>query len=279
MTTSEPQAAPAVGTLTDQEIVELGRSGALITEGFEQDNVQQACYELRAGRVFYEPDKGNRRQTVAEGADLLIKPKQLVVIITMESLDLPTDMLGRVLLKGRMFSLGLMPVNTYADPGFSGKLGIVLFNASNNYLRIRPGEAIAKIEFCRLARPVARPDRGQHGYQSEIWPLAEHMILSERESGSDQRIGDPVDELTRAYGRDFGAVLERVFRFERYLILSAIVYVLFSLVLFALTQASTSKRLSVVAAIALGVVANAVTSILTIAATSLRRRRRARDPA
>ncbi len=229
--------------------------------------------------MFYAPDKGNRRQTVAENADLLIKPKQLIVIITMESLDLPADILGRVLLKGRMFSLGLMPINTYADPGFSGKLGIVLFNASNNYLRIQPGEPIAKIEFSRLARPVVRPYRGQHGYRSEIWPLAEHMILSEQEIAGDRRVGDTVEELTRAYGRDLGSVLSRVFHFERYLILSAGAYVLFSLILIALTQTSTSRQLSVFTAIGLGVAANAVTSILTYAATRLRRQRRARGPA
>jgi deoxycytidine triphosphate deaminase len=177
-----------MGTLSDQEIIELGRAGALITQEFERDNVQQACYELRAGRVFYEPDKGNRRQTVIEGSDFLIKPKQLIVIITMESLELPADMLGRVLLKGRLFSLGLMPVNTYADPGFSGRLGIVLFN-------------------------------------------------------------------------------------------SAVAYVLFSLILVALTQTSTSRQLSVFTAIGLGVLANAVTSILTFAATRLRRRRKMRGPA
>jgi dCTP deaminase len=127
----------------------------------------------------------------------------------MESLELPADMLGRVLLKGKLFSLGLMPVNTYADPGFFGRLGIVLFNASNNYLRVRPGDPIAKIEFCRLARPVQRPYRGQHGYRSEIWPLTEHMILSEPEIQSDQRIGDTVEELTRAYGQDLGTVLTK----------------------------------------------------------------------
>lgn len=90
-----------------------------------------------------------------------------------------------------------------------------------------------------------RPYRGQHGYRSEIWPLAEHMILSEQEIASDQRVGDAVGELTRAHGRAFGSVLDRVFRFERYLILSAGAYVLFSLVLIALTQASASRKLSV----------------------------------
>jgi len=208
---------------------------------------------------------------VPAGGDVLIKPKQLLVIITMESVELPPDILGRVLLKGKMFSVGLMPVNTNADPGFAGRLGIVLFNASNNYLRIRPGEPIAKVEFARLAEPVSRPYRGQHGYQTGIWPIAGDMVLSEQEVQHDKRVGDPVDELTRAYGRDLGLVLRRVFRFERYLLLSAFAYVLFSLIVVALTETSRDRRLSVVAAVALGVASNALTSLLAFAATRLRR--------
>lgn len=211
------------------------------------------------------------------GGDILIKPRQLLVIITMESVDLPADLLGRVLLKGKLFSVGLMPVNTYADPGFAGRLGIVLFNASNNYLRIRPGEPIAKVEFARLTEPVSRPYQGQHGYQTGIWPIAGDMVLSEREVQRDSRVGDTVDELTRAYGRDLGLVMRRVFRFERYLLLSAFAYVLFSLIVVAWTETSRDRRLSVVAAVALGVISNALTSLLTFAATRLRRPSKRRE--
>lgn len=271
-----PAAAPPPGTLSDRQIIELASAGSLITEGFDPRNVKQACYELRAGSVFYEPDDPNHRHDVPPGGDILIKPKQLLVIITMESVELPADILGRVLLKGKMFSVGLMPVNTYADPGFAGRLGIVLFNAANNYLRIRPGEPIAKVEFARLPEPVLQPYRGQHGYQTGIWPIAGDMVLSEREVAGDDRVGDSVDELTRAYGRDLGLVLRRVFRFERYLLLSAFAYVLFSLVVIAWTESSRDRRLSVVAAVALGVASNALTSLLVAAATRLRRQSRSR---
>jgi hypothetical protein len=43
MTTPEPRAALSLGTLSDQEIVELAGKGALITDEFEQQSVQQAC--------------------------------------------------------------------------------------------------------------------------------------------------------------------------------------------------------------------------------------------
>lgn len=270
-----PPAAPladGIGTLSDEQITRLCRDGQLITDAFEPANVKQACYELRAGSICYRPAEGNHREVVPSGADILIKPKQLTVVITMETLELPADLLGRVLSKGRLFSLGLLPVNTYADPGFSGRLGIVLFNASNNYVRIQPGDPIAKIEFSRLAEPVRRPYRGQHGYHTDVWPLADHMIMPSEEVAGDPRIGSPVEELARAYGPEFGRVLQRIFRFERRLLLSAFAYTLFALTLVALTQKPGGAQVSVWAAVGLGVVANVLTSLLTVAATWVRRR-------
>lgn len=56
MTSPAPPAARLPGTLSDREIIELASAGSLITEDFDPRNVKQACYELRAGSVFYEPD-------------------------------------------------------------------------------------------------------------------------------------------------------------------------------------------------------------------------------
>ena len=101
--------------------------------------------------------------------------------------------------------------------------------------------------------------------------------MSDEEVARDPRIDDAVSELSRAFGEGMGSVIHRVFRFEVFLILSAMAYLLFSLVLIALTQPA-GKRLSAVAAIALGVAANAVTSLLVFAATRLGRRRAAARP-
>ena len=112
--------------------------------------------------------KKNNRYVLKEGYNLLLKPKQTLVVITMESLRLPANVLGRILTKGVLFSIGILPVNTYADPGFSGRLGLVLHNLSNSYIRITPGDPIAKIEFSRLQNAVHRPYEGQHGYQTKF---------------------------------------------------------------------------------------------------------------
>src|SRR4051812_40419063 len=109
-------------TLTDIEIkaeVELAR---LIRNGNSEQAVG-ACYELRLGNVYYDLTVSDRPILVAQGQDILIKPGHRVVLITHEELNVPHNMLTRIVSKGSLFSIGLSPVATYADPGFSGNLG------------------------------------------------------------------------------------------------------------------------------------------------------------
>jgi deoxycytidine triphosphate deaminase len=145
------------GTLTDADILRLATDHLLITEGFELKSLKQACYELTSSNIFYDvaSTHEDKRVIVNSRIGYLLKPHCYVVAITQECLALPDNVLARILTKGRLFSVGILPVNTYADPGFEGKLGITLYNGSHRYLSIRPGEAIAKIEFNVLPKPAA----------------------------------------------------------------------------------------------------------------------------
>ncbi|MCE0485869.1 dCTP deaminase [Ornithinimicrobium sediminis] len=259
------------GTLTDADIIALAHEGRLIVNGFSEARIKQACYELSASETYYDLAAPDRPRQAGADGNILLKPKQILVFITEEELQLPPDILGRVLSKGQLFSLGVVPVNTYADPGFSGKLGIVLINASNDYLRIPPGMTIAKIEFVRLHHDVSRPYDGQHGYQTHIWPIRHDLKLTPQEIKDDKRIEDPTAEVVRAYGPDFGAVVERVFRYERRLLLAAAVYLTTLVGVIALAF-GREERLGIVAAVVLGIVSNLGFWLLTWFATNLRRK-------
>lgn len=229
-----------VGTLSDVDIKLLSSQGKLIIENYNEKNVIQACYELRASNIYYDLSnpKNPLKNDLKDGEYILIKPKQLVVIITLETLELENDILGRILTKGKLFSVGLLPVNTYADPGFYGRLGIVFYNLSNNFLKINTGETIAKIEFTRLQEPVSSSYRGQHGYQTSIWPIPTDMIVSYEEAQKDARVKSPPEEIESAFGADVGRVIKRVFKYERYVILAALLYIALSLLIIHSMQGS-----------------------------------------
>lgn len=234
----------STGTLNDSDIRVLCKKKVLIAENFEEKNIKQACYELRAGNTcYYTPD--SKKVIIEKGDYILIKPHQSVVIITEESLDLPNNILARILTKGKLFSIGLLPVNTYADPGFSGKLGIVLNNSSKNYLKIMPLQSIAKIEFSRLEKDVVKPYSGQHGYETEVWPIPLEMILTQDEIKEDKRIGTVESEVLGSYGEGILSVLKQLVTWGRvYFAISFIITAISLLIIVFVNDSKEEYQLS-----------------------------------
>jgi dCTP deaminase len=173
--------------LTDAEIEEAMAAGQLVRNG-ETAQLGPACYELRMGRIYYDLTEGARRFDVGEGGKVLIKPGHRVVLITQEELRVPPDIIARIISKVSLFSIGLSPVCTYADPGFPGNLGVVTQNISDKYIELPVGEPIAKVDFSRLGKPVDRPYQGQHGYQTEIWPIKYHLQKTYAEVSGDPNV-------------------------------------------------------------------------------------------
>lgn len=257
------------GTLSDNHIRQAASQKWLISENFEDARICQACYELRAGAVYYELDTADSRRHAARHQlgpkeYILIKPKQFITIITHEKIKLPGNVLGRVLTKGRLFSIGVIPVNTYADPGFEGNLGIVLANLSNNYLKIQQLDPIAKIEFSKLRQPVSKPYSGQHGYQTQIWPIPYSMILSREEVARDNRVKSPLDELAAIHGNLLADHIKRVFYLERYIMLAAAGYFSLSILVLAVlaNRQDANLTFSTFASVILGVVSNLIFAAL-----------------
>src|SRR5690554_5533669 len=98
-----------MATLNDKDIIQEIRSAHLIRKATEH-GVSGACYELRMGSVYYDLTEGAKRVQIKEGEDVLVKPGHRVVLISEEVLDVPSDILVRIISKGSLFSIGLTPV-------------------------------------------------------------------------------------------------------------------------------------------------------------------------
>ena len=247
-----------VGTIVDEDVETLATAGELITEHFDSKCVKQACYELRASNIFWDvasPAENKRIDIGASGAYLL-KPNCYVVCIVMECLRLPNNVLARILTKGRLFSIGLLPVNTYADPGFEGRLGITLYNGSRRYIQIRPREHIAKIEFVVLPKPVKHPYSGQHGYETEIWPIASHLFADVSDPSVATLIANNHREIELSFGPRIARIAKEL-QFYR-----SKVWLQFFLILgtFA-TLLAVHGYVNIIWSLGLGIVANLVTTL------------------
>lgn len=253
-------------TLTDTEIIAEMQLGRLVSNG-DAGQVAGACYELRLGNVYYDLTESDRRIEVAQGENILIKPGHRVVLITHEELEVPDDVLTRIVSKGSLFSIGLSPVSTYADPGFSGNLGIVTQNISDKYIVLPQLEPIAKADFTRLNGNVDIPYRGQHGFRTQIWPIKHQLQRSHAEVAGDYRVGTEKDEAYRLLPQITANVLRQLERRQN-LADGAIVTALFinALVLFLVGN----KFLDSV----LGIIGNLIATVIVTVVVLYAKRKR-----
>ena len=245
-----------VGTIVDSDILKLAEKQELFTAGFSAACVKQACYELRASDIFWDvaSRKENKRIQITVGSGFVLLPNCFVVCIVKETIRLPPNVLGRIMTRGRLFSTGILPVNTYADPGFEGRLGITLYNGSRRPLIIRPDEPIAKIEFQVLPKPVEHPYSGQHGYETEIWPIASHLFANTEDGFAPRGEIKKEEDLLRSYGPEVADMYRRLNIYTRQVWWQIALMIFGFAVLFFL-----EGKLGLVESVLIGIVSNLAT--------------------
>lgn len=245
-------------TLTDAEIGSAISHGKLVLNG-DVRQLSGASYELRMGNVYYDLTESDKPINVPMGGTILIKPGHRVVLITREALALPDDILGRVISKGSLFSVGLSPVATYADPGFSGNLGIVTQNISDKYIELPLDEAIAKIDFTELSGNVDKPYRGQHGFQTQIWPIKHQLQKSYAQVCADARVESEMAEAYKLLPDPTAKLLRRLEKRQKAVDVAIIIAVLLNA---AALAAVSQQWLDAY----LGVVGNLVATVVVLVA-------------
>ena len=191
-----------MSTLSPQKIKENVASVNLITaESYDVTKIKQACYEARVSNDFFEIEKNNAvRKNIDDNDFYILRPNNQVVCVTKEYFNIPKNIIARVALNGDYFALGIAPVNTYADPGFQGKLGIVLSNTSRNYIKLKPNDSLAKIEFSTLTDECEKGYVGQHGGEVKTWPFRGDLIVSDEEFNTLKIKKNSNDEIKKIYG-------------------------------------------------------------------------------
>jgi len=262
------------GVLTDEDLTLLGNSGLLISAGYDSSQVKQSCYELRVGKVAYFLSKpeSERKKTVDEQNPLILRPLEVVTIITYEEVSLPDFVLGRMISKGHLFSIGLSPVITYADPGFSGNLGITFINLSKRNIKFGYKEPICKIEFEKLGKAVIHPYRGQHNFASEIWPIDANKFLPKRQIKKKDLADNKLLKTEAEYfGEPFDLISERLIHIDHRIrtlkfILAGIITVLSGAGLFPVIERILDMWRIAPESIQSGVLSGLIAGLLTVLA-------------
>lgn len=94
----------------------------------------------------------------------VLKGKGIATVETRERISVPHNLFGIIFPKGTLaHRYGIVVPTTKVDPGFSGKLRILLVNHSQKSKQIKPDEIIASLSFFSTNHTVKTPVVEPHG--------------------------------------------------------------------------------------------------------------------
>ena len=249
--------------LSNTEIRSRSRNQGLITP-FHQSGLGGASYELRCSSIYYDLTEGGIKiDAKPYGNKIIIKPKHTIVIITEESLKIPSDLTAHIISKGSLFSIGLSPVSTYADPGFTGQLGLVTTNTSEKYIVLDTEQSVAKIHFTQLSSNSTVAYTGQHGYQTRLWPIRTDLQKIHAEVKNDKRVKTEEAEATAILPMHITLALKNI-RAQNTKILAAIA-VAFLLNALLFYNIAKNNNIEVISNIAINLISSVITGWIAIA--------------
>lgn len=136
------------------EILKLVKEKRLI-EGFDETCLEGTGYDLRvakfynaSGDSFLGKDKRVMPNAEEIPSDILrMAPGDYVLMETVEKVNMPENLVARVLNRSSLFRCGATTFNALVDPGYTGTLTFGLKNVSNNNFSIQHGARVAQIVF------------------------------------------------------------------------------------------------------------------------------------
>jgi dCTP deaminase len=137
---------------SDKKWKTVAKKNNLVTP-FDVTRVEAANYLLSIGDEIYvsEPDKGSVVKKLKIGENFYIEPGQFAFLLTEETIQVPTNVLGFISIRARIKFLGLVNISGFhVDPGYSGKLVFSVFNAGPTRIQLKQGDDIFPIWFADL---------------------------------------------------------------------------------------------------------------------------------
>jgi dCTP deaminase len=144
--------------LSYQEIKQAIAEGNIVIQpALLEDNIAPASVDLSLGEeAFRATDE--QIQKLEAGQFLRLEPGDITLVITRESIELNPSIAGQIGLRSYFTRKGLaLLAGPQIDPGFRGKLHLVLVNLSPSENVIGYGEPFCTVEFHRLSVPTTKP--------------------------------------------------------------------------------------------------------------------------
>ncbi len=164
--------------LVDSEIIALCSKGKLITSGYRRENVESVSYNLTIKRIITwklkSPPK-DPKDIQPDDVEIIYKssvrlaPNETVFVSTGERLQMPPNIVGRIVERNSLMRIGLLVSGPQYQPGHNTSIFLRVCNLSNYDMELEEGDPIAQICFEFLSQAPQRrygADKGDQ-YQGE----------------------------------------------------------------------------------------------------------------
>ena len=185
--------------LSDHTIKTLLAEGRIVVDPLGDGCIQPASVDVHLDKhilVF----RNSRRPYIDVRQDLsdltemeeigdqpfMLHPGEFVLGSTLESIEIPDDLVARLEGKSSLGRIGLLIHSTagYVDPGWKGNLTLELSNVANLPITLYHGMKIGQLSFLQLSTPAdvpyGSPELGSK-YQGQTVPTASRAYRDFRE--------------------------------------------------------------------------------------------------
>lgn len=126
-----------------------------LLENHPAENIQGAGVDLRIGKAYRLKSGGKlgREERILpaieeiNGDRITLEAGEYVLVETMERVNMPKDLMARVLPRSSLFRCGVSLRNAVVDPNYHGTLIFGLKNESEHAFELEKGARIAQIVF------------------------------------------------------------------------------------------------------------------------------------
>lgn len=137
--------------ISKQALSEAIESHTFIERG-DMQCAEDSKYDLRASHRFLKGNHANpldaRTLSGEAQADLVVRPGEVVFLLSEELLNLPNNMIAQLSPKRKMSQNGILTLGGFTvDPGYRGHLLIGLYNFSSTDFPLRPLKKVIGIHF------------------------------------------------------------------------------------------------------------------------------------
>ncbi|GAB3035354.1 dCTP deaminase [Bowmanella dokdonensis] len=124
---------------------------------FKNELLRASSYDLTVGEEYYIGKEGVfssiETERIRRNQSFKIPPHAVCFILTEETINLPKDITAKVSLRMTHIYAGIILTSQPPfDPGYKGKVILMLYNLSSKSICMKRGERIATIEFSRLEK-------------------------------------------------------------------------------------------------------------------------------